>query len=153
MLFRSVPAEEAPHPLGYAPRPVVIVESLTDKRIELAVTMPDATFGRQTEESVWTPIVERMMQLMADAQTVLVFVNSRRLEVERQLKTGELRVIVATSSLELGIDVGHVDLVLQLDSPLDAASGIQRIGRAGHAVGGVSRGVIVARARDRKSVV
>ncbi|UUZ86598.1 hypothetical protein LJK88_10340 [Paenibacillus sp. P26] len=61
------------------------------------------------------------------------------------MKAGELRRLVATASLELGIDVGTIDLVLQIDSPKSAAAGIQRIGRAGHAVGGESRGCIIAR--------
>jgi ATP-dependent Lhr-like helicase len=173
-------ADEAfEHPYGYRPRPVRIVESRMERRIELTVTMPDQPAGSRKIELVWKPIVERLLKLMEGARSVIVFVNSRRLaerltlhlndhagyemsmshhgsvsrerrlEIERRLKSGDLRVIVATSSLELGIDVGHVDLVIQLDSPLSAAGGIQRFGRAGHAVGGVSRGAIVARARDQ----
>ena len=159
------------------PRPVVIVESAMSKTIELTVTLPDDSRILRGSDSVWLPILDRIVQLIEGARSVIIFVNSRRLserltlrlndyvgyemarshhgsvsrelrlEVERLLKSGELRVIVATSSLELGIDVGHVDLVLQLDSPLDAAAGIQRIGRAGHAVGDVSRGAILARTR------
>ncbi|NBD27064.1 DEAD/DEAH box helicase [Paenibacillus glycinis] len=165
------------HPLGYRARPVVIVESAMSKSIQVRVTMPDLSRPARTREGVWQPIVERLMALMAGARSVLLFVNSRRLcerlvlrlneqaghelarahhgslarerrlEVERMLKAGELRCLVATSSLELGIDVGHVDLVIQVDSPKAAAAGIQRIGRAGHAVGDVSRGYIVARQR------
>lgn len=172
-------AEEEPHPYGYRPRPCIIVESRMERTIELAVTLPGEPFGRRTAESVWKPIIDRLMRLMEGARTVIIFVNSRRLaerltlhlnehagfelsmshhgsvsrerrlEIERRMKTGELRVIVATSSLELGIDIGHVDLVLQIDSPLEAAAGIQRFGRAGHAVGGVSRGAIVARGRGQ----
>lgn len=129
------------------------------------------------KEKVWTALVERMLELMEGSRTTLVFVNNRRLserltlrlndhvggeialahhgsvsrerrlEVERRLKEGELRCVVATASLELGIDIGHVDLVIQIDSPKQAAAGIQRIGRAGHGVGGISRGAIVARSR------
>lgn len=127
------------------------------------------------DESAWAPLVELLLQHMEGARSVLIFVNNRRLcerltlhlndhvgydlarshhgsvsrekrlEVERALKAGELRCLVATASLELGIDVGHIDLVIQIDSPQSAAAGIQRIGRAGHSVGDVSRGVIVAR--------
>ncbi|GGG71137.1 DEAD/DEAH box helicase [Paenibacillus radicis (ex Gao et al. 2016)] len=166
-----------PHPLGYSPRPVTIIESLMRKRMAVLATMPDHKQPMPTRESVWFPLLDRLFALMAECRSVLLFVNSRRLcerlclrlndhagyefarahhgsmakerrlEVEQQLKAGELRCIVATSSLELGIDVGHVDLVIQLDSPLDSAAGIQRVGRAGHAVGSVSRGAIVARNR------
>lgn len=165
------------HPLGYARRPVRIVESRMDKQMNVRLTMPDHTMLQHTRESVWEPIMKRLFELMTGCRTVLLFVNSRRLcerlclrlndhagyemarahhgsmakeirlEAERLLKAGELKCIVATSSLELGIDVGHVDLVIQLDSPLDAASGIQRVGRAGHGVGEPSEGVIMARAR------
>jgi ATP-dependent Lhr-like helicase len=165
------------HPLGFHPRPVKIVESAMRKTIELLVTMPDAGQPIKTRESVWFPIMDRILQAIEGTRSVLIFVNSRRLcerlclrlndyvgyemarahhgsmsrerrlEVESLLKAGELRALVATSSLELGIDVGHVDLVIQIDSPLEAAAGIQRIGRAGHAVGDASRGVILARHR------
>ncbi|WP_155987996.1 DEAD/DEAH box helicase, partial [Gorillibacterium massiliense] len=133
--------------------------------------------GGRGEERAWNPVLDRLEALMEGSHTVLIFVNSRRLcerltlrlneragkelarshhgsvsrekrlEVEAMLKAGELRCLVATSSLELGIDVGFVDLVIQLDSPKSAASGIQRFGRAGHAVGGTSRGALVARTR------
>lgn len=127
------------------------------------------------DAAVWLPLLDLLIRLMEGCRSVLIYVNSRRLcerlclrlndhvgyemarahhgsmsrewrlEVERLLKSGELRCIVATASLELGIDVGHVDLVIQIDPPPDAASGIQRFGRAGHSVGGTSRGAIVAR--------
>ncbi|MFF2887379.1 DEAD/DEAH box helicase [Paenibacillus sp. NPDC057967] len=169
--------EEERYPLGYARRPVHIVESRMEKRMDVRVTMPDTSVPAQTRDGVWLPILTRLFDLMANCTSALVFVNSRRLcerlvlrindhagyqmarshhgsmskekrlEAEAMLKNGELRCLVATSSLELGIDVGHIDLVIQIDSPLEAASGIQRIGRAGHAVGDVSRGVIVVRQR------
>ncbi|QJC53905.1 DEAD/DEAH box helicase [Paenibacillus albicereus] len=172
------PAEALPaHPLGFLPRPVAILESSMAKTMDVRVTMPGRVRLGNSRDSVWFPILDRLLQLMEGCRSVLVFVNSRRmaerlclrlndytgqemcrahhgsmdrgrrLEVERLLKEGRLRCIVATSSLELGIDVGHVDLVVQLDSPLSAAAGIQRIGRAGHAVGEASRGVILARQR------
>jgi ATP-dependent Lhr-like helicase len=111
------------------PREVAIVESLADKRYELLVTMPEPARPQADKEAVWTPIVERILQLMEGCTTVLVFANSRRLcerltlrindhvghqiakshhgsvarekrlEVERQLKAGELRCLIATSSL------------------------------------------------------
>ncbi|WP_246067227.1 DEAD/DEAH box helicase [Paenibacillus koleovorans] len=131
--------------------------------------------SKTDDTAAWTPLVELLLHKMEGSRSVLVFVNNRRLcerltlwlndyagyemarshhgsvsrekrlDVERALKAGELRCLVATASLELGIDVGHIDLVVQIDSPQSAAAGIQRIGRAGHSVGDVSRGVIVAR--------
>ncbi|BBH23184.1 DEAD/DEAH box helicase [Paenibacillus baekrokdamisoli] len=173
----SQPLNSVSHPLDYIPRPVQIVESAMVKTIQVRVTMPDLSRPAMTRDGVWVPIIERLMQLMDGSRSALLFVNSRRLcerlvlrlnehaggemarahhgslsrdrrlEVERMLKAGDLRCLVATSSLELGIDVGHIDVVIQVDSPKAAAAGIQRIGRAGHAVGDVSRGYIVARTR------
>ncbi len=73
--------------------------------------------------------------------------HRRRAEIEDDLKSGRLRCVVATSSLELGIDMGSVDLVIQVESPPSVASGLQRIGRAGHRVGEVSRGVVFPKTR------
>lgn len=73
--------------------------------------------------------------------------KEKRLQVERELKAGELPCVVATSSLELGIDMGSIDLVLQVAAPPSVASGLQRVGRANHQVGGRSQGVIFPRTR------
>ncbi|GIP38391.1 DEAD/DEAH box helicase [Paenibacillus sp. J31TS4] len=173
----SSQSTDAPHLYGYVPRPVAVVESRADKRYELLVTLPERSARTPDKEMFWLSIVERIVRLMEGSATSLIFVNSRRmcerltlrlndyagytlarshhgsvsrekrLEVERMLKAGELRCLVATSSLELGIDVGHVDLVIQIDSPKEVAAGIQRIGRAGHSVGDASRGVLLARTR------
>lgn len=72
---------------------------------------------------------------------------AQRSEIEEQLKTGQLRALVATSSLELGIDMGAIDLVVQIESPPSVASGMQRIGRAGHRVGAVSEGILFPKYR------
>ncbi|MCC3371642.1 DEAD/DEAH box helicase [Cohnella sp. REN36] len=157
------------------PRPVAIVESAIRKRMRVEVTMPDPSVASADREAVWKPLLDRLMAAMTGCRSVLLFVNSRRLcerlclrlndhvgyemarahhgsvsrdrrlEVEQMLKDGSLRCLVATSSLELGIDIGHIDLVIQIDSPQEAARGIQRIGRAGHAVGEDSLGVVIAR--------
>ncbi|NOU97292.1 DEAD/DEAH box helicase [Paenibacillus sp. LMG 31456] len=138
-----------------------------------------AIITKDKQEAIWKPLTDHIMKLIEDSRSALIFVNNRRLcerltlrlndhvgyemarshhgsisreqrlEVEGALKAGKLRCLVATSSLELGIDVGHIDLVLQIDSPKSAAAGIQRIGRAGHSVGDESRGVIVARTRGQ----
>ena len=127
--------------------------------------------------SVWPSIHARLVDLVRAHRSTMIFVNSRRLAerlagamneiagedlalahhgsvaretrlaVEDRLKKGELPAIVATSSLELGIDVGAVDLVVQIEAPPSVASGLQRIGRAGHQVGAVSRGVIFPKHR------
>lgn len=158
-------------------RPVSLVVSSMDKRFEVRVTLPAQGVRALDKDAVWTPLVERLMERMEGSRSVLIFVNNRRLcerltlrlndyvgfemarshhgsvsrekrlEVESLLKRGELRCLVSTSTLELGIDVGHVDLVIQVDSPKQAAAGIQRIGRAGHSVGDASRGVIAVRSR------
>ena len=119
---------------------------------------------------VWTEIYDRLAELIREHRTTLVFVNTRRLaervarhlserlgeehvaahhgslakerrlDAEQRLKRGELKALVATASLELGIDIGDVDLVCQLSSPRSINAFLQRVGRAGHAVGGTSEG-------------
>lgn len=127
--------------------------------------------------TIWPAIHERLVRLIKKHRSTMIFVNSRRLaerladsvnevanekislahhgslakdqrlEIEDRLKCGELPAIVATSSLELGIDMGAVDLVIQVEAPPTIASGIQRIGRAGHQVGGRSKGVVFPKFR------
>ena len=127
--------------------------------------------------SIWPFVHERIVELVRAHRSTMIFVNSRRLAerlasalneiageeialahhgsvarekralIEDQLKRGELPAIVATSSLELGIDMGAVDLVLQVEAPPSVASGLQRIGRAGHSVGETSRGVLFPKHR------
>jgi len=127
--------------------------------------------------SVWASVHPRLLELVRSHRSTLLFVNSRRLaerlagalnelageplvrshhgslaraartEVEDLLKAGRIRGLVATSSLELGIDMGAIDLVVQIEAPPSVASGMQRIGRAGHTIGAASRGVIVPKFR------
>ena len=131
--------------------------------------------GRQ--RSIWPSIHPRLVALIREHRSTMIFGNSRRLAerlaaainetageelalahhgsvardrrqmIEERLKRGELPAIVATTSLELGIDIGAVDLVVQIEAPPSVASGIQRIGRAGHQVGAVSRGILVPKFR------
>ncbi|MEO3943925.1 DEAD/DEAH box helicase [Gorillibacterium sp. CAU 1737] len=173
----ATPASEAILGRGYRPRPVTIVESPMERKLALTVTMAERPGMGRGEERIWQRLLDKLFLLMEGATTCILFTNSRRLcerltlrlnehagdeiarshhgsvsrekrlEVERMLKAGELRCLVATSSLELGIDVGAVDLVIQVDSPKTASAAIQRFGRAGHAVGGVSRGVMLARTK------
>ncbi len=127
--------------------------------------------------SIWSAIHPRLLELVRAHTSALIFVNNRRtaerlasalnelagetlvrshhgslarhqrIEVEDRLKAGQLRGLVATSSLELGIDMGAIDLVVQIEAPPSVASGMQRIGRAGHTIGAASRGVIVPKFR------
>ena len=127
--------------------------------------------------SIWSAIHPALLKLVREHRSTLIFVNSRRLaerisgaindlageplvrahhgsvsvgqrkEIEEQLKSGNLRGLVATSSLELGIDMGAVDLVVQIEAPPSVASGMQRIGRASHQVGAVSKGLIFPKYR------
>jgi ATP-dependent Lhr-like helicase len=132
---------------------------------------------RQAGQSIWTSIHPVLLDLVRDHQSTLIFVNSRRLaerisgalndlagetlvlahhgsvapaqrkEIEERLKSGKIKGLIATSSLELGIDMGAIDLVVQIEAPPSVASGMQRIGRAGHHVGGTSNGIIFPKFR------
>jgi ATP-dependent Lhr-like helicase len=127
--------------------------------------------------SIWSAIHPRLLELVRGHTSTIIFVNNRRLaerisgaindlagetlvrahhgsvaapqrkEIEDRLKMGTLRGLVATSSLELGIDMGAVDLVVQIEAPLSVAGGMQRVGRAGHQVGGTSSAVIYPKYR------
>jgi ATP-dependent Lhr-like helicase len=137
----------------------------------------DPAGGDAADRSVWPHIDERLVELVRAHRSTIVFANSRRLaericanlnelageelarahhgsvsreqrgEIEEDLKAGRLPAVVATSSLELGIDMGAVDLVVQVEAPNSVAQGLQRIGRAGHQVGAVSRGVVLPKFR------
>lgn len=158
-------------------RPVSIIDCGLVKRmaltIALAVSDPAAIAG-----SIWPHVAELALTHIRGARTTLIFVNNRgqaermaarinalageelarpyhgslarerRLGLERSLKAGELRALVTTSSLELGIDIGTVDLVLQLQSPKRVSAGLQRVGRSGHVLGESSNGVFVPTFRD-----
>ncbi|MCL2448988.1 MAG: DEAD/DEAH box helicase, partial [Polyangiaceae bacterium] len=177
---------------GGTPRPVTVVDAGARKELRLSVEAtaphpgelsgrdvagPGARERQPPAGSVWPAVHARVVHLVREHRTTIVFVNSRRLAerlataindvageeialahhgslardkraaVEDRLKRGELRAIVATSSLELGIDMGAVDLVIQIEGPRSVASGLQRIGRACHGVGGVPRGVLLPKHR------
>ena len=173
-------------------RPVTIVDAGTRRTLELRIEVPVEDMARigepieipsgpaaqgQVRTSIWTAIHPRLVDLVREHRTTLIFVNSRRIaerlaaalnelageplarahhgslaraqrsEIEDALKAGRLRALVATSSLELGIDMGAVDLVIQIEAPPSVASGIQRIGRAGHRIDAPSTGVIFPKYR------
>ena len=139
--------------------------------------LSEAGAAGQGGQSIWTSIHPELLELVRSHRSTLIFVNSRRLaerisgalndlagetlvmahhgsvapaqrkEIEERLKQGDIKGLVATSSLELGIDMGAIDLVVQIEAPPSVASGLQRIGRAGHHVGGTSNGIIFPKFR------
>ena len=175
-----------PYPAPTA-RPVTIINATTPKRLQLKVEIPVEDFqpseptpsdgAPPKRASIWTTIPSRLLAIILERQSTLIFVNNRRTaerlaglindlaqeplarahhgslaaaqrsEIEDQLKTGKIRAVVATSSLELGIDMGAIDLVIQIESPPSVAAGMQRIGRAGHKVGVTSEGIIFPKYR------
>jgi ATP-dependent Lhr-like helicase len=157
----------------FVPRPVTIVRSGEGKRYDLRVIRPEDGADGVAGETRWVPLVREFRRIIDRNRSSLFFARSRRmcenltlrinegeerpvayahhgslakelrLEVEGKLKAGDLKAIVATNSLELGIDIGALDEVVLVQSPPSIASGVQRIGRAGHRVGAVSRGTFV----------
>ena len=179
------PLQEVAKFLGGTSREVAIVDAGRLKTMEVHVEVPVEDMSRLSaqddggaiQNSIWPAIYPRLLELIQQHRSTIVFVNSRRLAerlaarlnelageelvrahhgsiareqrllIEDLLKAGSLRGLVATSTLELGIDMGAVDLVLQVEAPPSVAAGIQRVGRAGHSVGEVSRGVVVPKFR------
>jgi ATP-dependent Lhr-like helicase len=148
------------------------------RAMELAVEVPRDELGPVATNEMWGEIYDRVAELIHQNRTTLVFVNTRRLaervahhlgerlgegavlphhgslsralrlNAEKRLKNGELKAVVATASLELGIDIGTVDLVCQIGSPRSIAVALQRIGRAGHWVGALPKGRLFVTTRD-----
>ena len=148
------------------------------REMDLAVEVPDSELGAVATHEVMEDIRDRIAALIEDHETTLVFVNTRRmaerlthvlgerlsedavlahhgslarevrLEAERRLQEGEVRAIVATASLELGIDIGSVDLACQLGSPRSIAVALQRVGRSGHWLGAIPKGRFFPTTRD-----
>ncbi|MFM9437552.1 ATP-dependent helicase Lhr and Lhr-like helicase [Janthinobacterium sp. CG_23.3] len=145
---------------------------------DLALELPPVPLEAVMPNEVWERVYDRMAELVVLHRTTLIFVNTRRmaervarhlgerlgaqhvaahhgslakeyrLAAEQRLKGGELRVLVATASLELGIDIGAVDLVCQVGSPRNIAALLQRVGRSGHQVGGMPKGRLFPTSRD-----
>ncbi len=160
-----------------APDCEIVDIGYTRKR-DLALEMPPTPLSAVMSSDQWEQVYTRLVELVEQHRTTLVFVNTRRmaeraahhlgeklgkdavaahhgslskelrLDAEQKLKRGELRVLVATASLELGIDIGDVDLVCQLGSPRSIAAFLQRVGRSGHAVGGTPKGRLFPQTRD-----
>ena len=146
--------------------------------LDLAIEVPPSDLSAVCSHEQWSEVNTRLVELIQQHRSTLIFVNTRRLAervthqltellgedavgthhgalaadlrlgTEQRLKQGGLRAVVATASLELGIDVGHIDLVVQLGSPRSIATFLQRIGRSGHALGLVPKGRLFALTRD-----
>jgi ATP-dependent Lhr-like helicase len=153
------------------PRPVTLVDAGLRKKLDLRVISPVEQFGPLPEKSIWPSIYRRLNEEVRAHRSTIIFGNGRRvvervtahlneveeiarahhgsvsLEVrqatEQALKEGRLPAVVATASLELGIDMGAVDLVCQIASPGNVARALQRVGRAGHLVGQHSKGRLI----------
>ncbi|MDB5809079.1 MAG: putative ATP-dependent helicase [Betaproteobacteria bacterium] len=160
------------------PGECVIVDRGHKREIDLAIEVPGAPLEAVMSTEVWQEIYERLIQLIEAHRTTLIMVNTRRLSermahqlsdrlgaenvaahhgslakearlsAEEKLRNGQLKVLVATASLELGIDIGHVDLVCQISSPNRIATLLQRVGRSGHTVGGTPKGRVFPLTRD-----
>ncbi len=155
-----------------------IVDVGSRRAMSLCVEVPREELGSVASTSMWDDIYDRVAELVRAHRTTLVFVGTRRMseraafaltqrlgegvlmphhgslsrearfEAERRLRAGELRAVVATASLELGIDIGSVDLVVQLGTPRSIAVALQRVGRSGHWIGAQPKGTLFATTRD-----
>ena len=155
-----------------------IIDDGHRRRLDLTIEIPRSPLDAVMAHEVWEEYYDRLTELIAGHKTTLIFVNTRRLaerlarhigerlgeeavtahhgslskeirlDAERRLKTGALRCLVATASLELGIDIGHVDLVCQIGSPHRIATLLQRVGRSGHSISGTPKGRVFPTSRD-----
>ncbi len=157
---------------------LIIVQIGHRRELDLAIEVPGSELGPVASNEMWDEIYDRLAALATQHRSTLVFVNTRRLAermahhlgerlgkdavaahhgslsrklrlvAERKLKAGEIRALVATASLELGIDIGSVDLVCQIGSPRSISVALQRIGRAGHWRGAIPKGRLFVTTRD-----
>ncbi len=156
----------------------VIVDEGHRRALDLAISVPGSPLEAVMSAEVWSEVYDQLAALVRQHKTTLVFTNTRRMaervtrflserlgeesvtshhgslaraqrfDAEQRLKSGQLRALVATASLELGIDVGDVELVCQLGSPGSIATWLQRVGRSGHFVGGTPKGRLFPLSRD-----
>ncbi len=167
---RSVRADDTPE--------CEIIDSGHRRGLELSIEVPDEELGPIIRQDIWSAVYDKIVNKIKGHRTTLVFVNTRRLvervahqlserlgadkvgahhgslsrttrlAVEGKLKSGEYPVVVATASLELGIDIGHVDLVCHIGAPRSLAVLLQRVGRSGHWLGAVPKGIFYPLTRD-----
>jgi ATP-dependent helicase Lhr and Lhr-like helicase len=162
---------------GGRPRPMRVLDAGGRKEIDLSVEITVEDMAELPDESIWPSVFDELHELVRSHRSTLIFVNNRRLaervaaqvnaragkticlthhgsisrekrfEAEERLKRGDLPAMAATSSLELGIDIGSIDLVVQVESPKSVTSGLQRVGRAGHLVGETAVGRVIPKYR------
>ena len=173
------PIEQVAHFLTGNGRADPVIVNIGHKRtLDLAVEVPPMPLGPVASNEMWDAIYDRLVTLVNEHRSTLVFVNTRRmaerlahnlgermgeenvaahhgslsrklrLAAEKKLKEGQIRVLVATASLELGIDVGTVDLAVQINSPRSIAVALQRVGRSGHWRGAIPKGRFFCTTRD-----
>ncbi len=163
---------------GERPVDCAIIDKGHQRELDLALELPGSPLEAVMSAEVWQEVYGRIAELIEDHRTTLVFVNTRRmaervahnlserigaehvtthhgslakevrLDAEERLKTGKLKALVATASLELGIDIGHVDLVVQIGTPRRISTFLQRVGRSGHTVQGKPKGRLFPLTRD-----
>lgn len=164
--------------VGAGERPVTIVQVGQRRHLDLAIEVPSEELGSVTSNRMWDEMYDKLAALTETHRSTLVFVNTRRLverlafnlaerlgqenvaahhgslsralrlDAEQKLKNGEIKILIATASLELGIDIGDVDLVCQIATTRAVAVAMQRVGRAGHWRGAIPKGRFFATTRD-----
>jgi ATP-dependent Lhr-like helicase len=155
-----------------------IVDVGHGRELDLGIEIPPSDLGAVCSHEQWAEVHQQLVALISEHRSTLIFVNTRRLaervtheltellgedlvgahhgslsadirlRTEQRLKSGELKAVVATASLELGLDIGYIDLVVQIGSPRSIATFLQRIGRSGHSLGLVPKGRLFALTRD-----
>ena len=170
--------EPARSAAGATRHEVAIIDAGHVRERDLAIEVPRSPLAAVMANEVWSELYDRLAELIRQHRTTLIFVNQRRvaeraarhlaerlgeehvtahhgslarehrLDAEQRLKSGTLKALVATSSLELGIDIGDIDLVCQLGSPRSVNAFLQRVGRAGHAIGAIPKGRLFPLALD-----
>jgi ATP-dependent Lhr-like helicase len=161
-----------------ADQPYTIVDVGHQRDLELSIETPTSDLSAVCSYDQWAEVNTKLVELINAHRSTLIFVNTRRLaerltfqlsqllgddvigahhgslakdirfDIEQRLKMGQLKAVVATASLELGIDVGYIDLVVQIGSPRSIATFLQRTGRSGHALGLTPKGILFALTRD-----
>ncbi|MFI4967163.1 MAG: DEAD/DEAH box helicase [Gammaproteobacteria bacterium] len=172
------PIEEVAHFLTGVGEECTIIDTGHVRERRLHLEMPRSPLAPVMANEIWAELYDRLAELTSTHRTTLIFANNRRqaervarhlaerigeehvtshhgslarahrLDAEQRLKKGELKALVATASLELGIDIGDVDLVCQLGSPRSISTFLQRVGRSGHAVGALPEGRLFPLSRD-----